>query len=114
MLVPDAGTGKRGSDHFQSALSDGERNGIPHAGNRPRTALALDGGTDGLDFYRLFTEHYAVVLHPGGWLVLEIGCAQADEVLALGSRYGWQYGRCCKDYGGNDRVIVLQKPEKIR
>ena len=85
---------------------------MPETAHEP--ALALDGGTDGLDFYRLFTEHYAVVLRPGGWLVLEIGCAQADEVLALGSRCGWQHGRCRKDYGGNDRVIVLQKPEKIR
>ena len=38
--------------------------------------------------------------------------AQAAQVLALGEQYGRQNGRCRKDYGGNDRVVVLQKPEK--
>lgn len=46
--------------------------------------MALDGGADGLDFYRLLTAHYRDALRPGGWLVLEIGCAQAADVLALG------------------------------
>ena len=45
---------------------------------------ALDGGADGLDFYRLLTAHYRDALRPGGWLVLEIGYAQAEAVLELG------------------------------
>ena len=74
--------------------------------------LALDGGADGLDFYRLLTAHYRDALRPGGWLVLEIGCAQAADVLALGAANGWVNGSCRKDYGGNDRAVLLQKPEK--
>lgn len=39
---------------------------MPETAHEP--ALALDGGPDGLDFYRLFTEHYAVVLRrAAGW-----------------------------------------------
>ena len=83
---------------------------MPETAHEP--TQALDGGADGLDFYRLLTAHYGTLLRPGGWLVLEIGCRQAREVLALGAAYGWQNGRCRQDYGGNDRVIVLQKPPK--
>ncbi len=35
--------------------------------------MALDGGEDGLDFYRLRTTRYKTALRPGGWLVMEIG-----------------------------------------
>ena len=83
---------------------------MPETAREP--AMALDGGADGLDFYRLLTAHYRDALRPGGWLVLEIGCAQAADVLALGAANGWVNGRCRKDYGGNDRVVLLQKPEK--
>lgn len=76
-------------------------------------AMALDGGADGLDFYRLLTARYRDVLRPGGWLVLEIGYAQAADVLALGQAHGWVNGSCRKDYGGNDRAVLLQNPEKI-
>ena len=74
-------------------------------------ACALDGGPDGLAFYRCLTGPWQRVLRPGGWLVLEIGCAQRQAVLALGRQNGWVNAACRKDYGGNDRVIALQKPE---
>ena len=83
---------------------------MPETAREP--AMALDGGADGLDFYRLLTAHYRNALRPGGWLVLEIGCAQAADVLALGAANGWVNGSCRKDYGGNDRAVLLQKPEK--
>ena len=83
---------------------------MPETAKEP--AMALDGGADGLDFYRLLTAHYRDALRPGGWLVLEIGCAQAADVLALGAANGWVNGSCRKDYGSNDRAVLLQKPEK--
>ena len=83
---------------------------MPETAREP--AMALDGGADGLDFYRLLTAHYRDALRPGGWLVLEIGCAQAADVLALGAANGWVNGSCRKDYGSNDRAVLLQKPEK--
>lgn len=86
------------------------QNLMPETAREP--AMALDGGADGLDFYRLLTAHYRDALRPGGWLVLEIGCAQAADVLALGAANGWVNGSCRKDYGSNDRAVLLQKPEK--
>lgn len=84
---------------------------MPETAKEP--AVALDGGADGLDFYRVLTANYRDALRPGGWLVLEIGYAQAEDVLALGAAHHWVNGSCRKDCGGNDRVILLQKPEKI-
>ncbi len=48
--------------------------------------MALDGGADGLDFYRVLVRQYYDAVRPGGWLVLEIGYAQAEAVLELGAR----------------------------
>ena len=83
---------------------------MPETAQEP--AMALDGGADGLDFYRLLTEKYRDAVRPGGWLVLEIGYAQGSAVLALGAACGWVNTSCRKDYGGNDRAVLLQKPEK--
>lgn len=79
---------------------------MPETAREP--AMALDGGADGLDFYRLILREYRKAVRPGGWLVLEIGCAQA-AVLALGAAEGWRDGACRQDYGGNDRVIVFRR-----
>ena len=83
---------------------------MPETAQEP--AMALDGGADGLDFYRLLTEKYRDAVRPGGWLVLEIGYAQGPAVLALGAACGWVNTSCRKDYGGNDRAVLLHKPEK--
>ncbi|PPD14071.1 MAG: protein-(glutamine-N5) methyltransferase, release factor-specific [Methylobacterium sp.] len=45
--------------------------------------LALDGGADGLDFYRRIAWDVRVFLRPSGWLGLEVGAGQAEAVLAL-------------------------------
>ena len=44
---------------------------------------ALDGGADGLDFYRRITQAAPGYLNPGGWLVFEVGAGQAPQVLEL-------------------------------
>ena len=81
---------------------------MPETAKEP--AVALDGGRDGLDFYRVLVRQYRDAVRPGGWLVLEIGYAQAEAVLALGKAAGWQGGTCRKDAGGNDRVGFFRKP----
>ena len=81
---------------------------MPETAKEP--AMALDGGRDGLDFYRVLVRQYRDAVRPGGWLVLEIGYAQAEAVLALGKAAGWQGGTCHKDAGGNDRVVFFRKP----
>lgn len=81
---------------------------MPETAREP--AMALDGGTDGLDFYRVLVRQYYDAVRPGGWLVLEIGYAQAEAVLELGKAAGWQAGTCRKDAGDNDRVVFFRKP----
>jgi release factor glutamine methyltransferase len=44
---------------------------------------ALDGGADGLDFYRRITQAAPDYLNPGGWLLFEVGAGQAPQVLEL-------------------------------
>ena len=42
--------------------------------------LALDGGADGLDFYRRIARDYAAHLSPGGTLLMEVGAGQAADI----------------------------------
>ena len=81
---------------------------MPEVAHEP--AMALDGGADGLAFYRLLTEKYKSCLRPGGYLAVEIGCAQGAAVSALGRAAGWREITCRRDCGGNDRVVLLRAP----
>lgn len=67
--------------------------------NEPRRAL--DGGEDGLDFYRRISGEYQRHLNPGGALLLEIGFDQAEAVRGM---FGGS--RVIKDLGGNDRCVI--------
>ena len=71
--------------------------------------LALDGGIDGLDFYRKITEQAIDYLKLGSYLCYEIGFDQKDEVIDIINKQQ-QYSKtyCKKDLGGNDRVIITQ------
>lgn len=69
--------------------------------------LALDGGADGLDFYRRITAKAPEYLNDLGWLVFEIGYNQGETVSAL-MRESFDNIQVLKDYGGNDRVVVGQ------
>ena len=80
---------------------------MPEIAHEP--AMALDGGTDGLDFYRAIAAHYRDIVCPGGWLVFEIGCAQRADVMEICRQNGWQQVQARKDYGGNDRVVYAQR-----
>ncbi len=67
--------------------------------------LALDGGQDGLDFYRRILEGSGEYLNAGGKLFLEIGYDQAEAVGRLMEQAGFQEIRTKKDYAGHDRVV---------
>lgn len=71
--------------------------------------LALDGGIDGLDFYRKITSQAIDYLKFGSYLCFEIGYDQKDEVLDIIKKQEHYFNTYCKkDLGGNDRVIVTQ------
>lgn len=66
---------------------------------------ALDGGADGLFFYRKITEEAGRYLHRGGQLFYEIGYNQADAVSRLLLEHGYREIERLKDYAGLDRVV---------
>ena len=67
--------------------------------------LALDGGEDGLDFYRRITRECKEYLSESGFLFYEIGCEQAADVMKIMQNEGFCEVKCQKDYAGNDRVV---------
>ena len=69
--------------------------------------LALDGGSDGLDFYRVIAKKAYAALSSGGILALEIGYDQGCEVKELLKDFSSV--SLYKDYGNNDRVIIAIK-----
>jgi len=70
---------------------------------------ALDGGEDGLDFYREIARRLCSLLKPGGLALLEIGYDQAASVSELFRAVGGD-PTILSDYGGNPRVAVLTRP----
>ncbi len=72
---------------------------------RREPRIALDGGEDGLAFYRCILSQWTTTLTDEGVLMVEIGYDQAEEVTALFAPHFAQV-ECLRDYGGNDRVIV--------
>jgi release factor glutamine methyltransferase len=71
--------------------------------------VALDGGEDGLLFYRGILQMQAECLKPNGFILFEVGYDQAEAVVALGKRAGFFVSRIIKDYGGNQRVVYLAR-----
>lgn len=67
--------------------------------------LALDGGADGLDFYRAITEKWAASLRLGGWLLCEVGVGQSDAVEKLFMQAGLQDIHTYADTAGIWRVV---------
>lgn len=71
--------------------------------------LALDGSVDGLMFYRRIAEQAGDYLVPGGMLMMEMGCSQADDIAILLNRAGFRDIHVKKDLAGLDRVIYAVK-----
>lgn len=67
--------------------------------------MALDGGPDGLEFYRAIARHWKPLLRPGGWLLLEIGDDQAEAVTYLLRLAGLGRIGTGQDAAGRDRVV---------
>ena len=70
--------------------------------------LALDGGADGMDFYRAIVDNFEDDLKEDGVFVFEIGFDQGELINALAAQKGFG---CIvkKDYGQNDRLAILTK-----
>lgn len=81
-----------------TALQPEVRNWEPRA--------ALDGGKDGLTFYRRLVSESPRRLRSGGWLIMEIGAGQCSAVMRLvQAQSNFRESFCVQDYAGFDRVI---------
>ena len=78
----------------------------PEVKREPR--LALDGGDDGMDFYRLMIDRYTDDLTEDGFFAFEIGYDQGDDII----RAAQERGMTCeviRDYAGNARVALIKR-----
>lgn len=75
---------------------------------RHEPRAALDGGEDGLIFYRAIVEKYQRNLSDGGVFIFEIGYDQADAIKEIASANSFS-ARIIKDLGGCDRVAILSR-----
>ena len=74
--------------------------------------LALFGGEDGLDFYRSIAENFTSALKPGGFLCLEFGDDQGDDVCRILEANGYTILERSRDYNDRERAVLAQYGRK--
>lgn len=74
--------------------------------------MALDGGGDGLDFYRSIATYWRTVLSPHGALAFEVGIHQATDVKNLMAQAGFINLEITPDLAGIPRVVMGTLPNK--
>lgn len=74
--------------------------------------MALDGGADGLIFYRYIIKNWSEKLTEKGKFLFEIGEDQGDDVLNILQENGFK-GRIIKDYNNHDRIVIGGKLNDI-
>ena len=75
--------------------------------------LALDGGADGLDFYRVICEKWRDALCENGMLFFEVGIGQADQVVRIMRSHGFGDIQIVKDLNNIPRVVYGTRVETI-
>lgn len=68
--------------------------------------MALDGGSDGLDFYRAICSNWSGFLKPNGIIAFETGYDIVEDIVMVMRQNGIVQIRCFKDFGGIDRCII--------
>lgn len=72
--------------------------------------MALDGGGDGLDFYRIICNEAGQYLKSGGLLAMEIGVDQENDVSSLAKKTGiFTDAEYIRDLGNHIRVVAMKK-----
>ncbi|HHU06994.1 MAG TPA: peptide chain release factor N(5)-glutamine methyltransferase [Clostridiaceae bacterium] len=69
---------------------------------------ALDGGVDGLEFYRRLAEGWQDYLSESGIMILELGAGQAEQVISLFDPAEQVWIRLREDYNGLQRALILK------
>lgn len=74
--------------------------------------LALWGGVDGLDFYRSIAVNFSAALKPGGFLCLEFGEDQGDDICRILEENGYTILERSRDYNDTERAVLAQYGRK--
>ena len=72
---------------------------------------ALDGGADGLDFYRRLAAEAAAFLKPAGKIMLEFGEGQADAISEIFAVQKWIVESVVPDYSKRERFLIARPPQ---
>ena len=72
-------------------------------------AAALDGGADGLEFYRMLARQAATRMTPRGKLMLELSYGHSDGVCAILSGEGWTIETVLSDYSSVPRILIAHR-----
>ena len=75
-------------------------------------SLALDGGADGMDFYRRISDECVRILRPDGILLLELGYGESDAVSSLLAAAGFTGIMVRKDFSGIARMMLAVSPAR--
>ena len=76
---------------------------------RAEPIIALDGGADGLDFYRRLVHESAALLKDGGFLAVECGDTQAGAIAEMAVTGGFGRTEIVHDLADKERVVVMWK-----
>ena len=87
-------------------IASGEIPGLDRSVRDYEPIWALDGGEDGLRFYKAIIKYWKSILRPGGFLVFEVGESQAKEVSEMLMSAGFSRTATRKDTQGIDRVVI--------
>jgi len=71
--------------------------------------VALEGGRDGMDFYRRIADGLSRWLVRGGEVILEVGAGQADAVESMMRAVGCAASVRMRDLAGVDRVVCARR-----
>lgn len=73
---------------------------------------ALDGGEDGLDFYRMLAEQAGKWLRPEGAMMLEFGDGQASAITKIFNDNGWTIDAVERDLADKERFVIVSRTMK--
>lgn len=90
-------------------VPSGEMEGLDSSVRDWEPWTALDGGEDGLDFFRAILGRWVSILLPGGCLALECGEEQAQPLRDLAGKVGLVPGGTFRDTGGTERALTFIK-----
>ena len=79
--------------------------GLPASVRDFEPRAALDGGEDGLDYYRAFLKNWKAILREGGSAIFEVGIGQAGAVVQLLRQGGFVRVESYRDLNGVERVV---------